>query len=79
MAKETKKTFASEIKEMFKNEEFDKVVFLSFPYIYLEPAIAKSCYDAILKDIGCNLINARTYNELIEVFNNEVEVSGYLL
>ncbi|MDO9097104.1 MAG: hypothetical protein Q7U60_03150, partial [Candidatus Methanoperedens sp.] len=79
VAKETKKTFSSEIKEMFKNEEFDKVVFLSFPYIYLEPAIAKSCYEEILKDIGCNLINARTYDELIEVFNNEVEVSGYAL
>jgi len=82
-AEETKIVFAREIKEMFNRGEYDKLVFLSFPYIkvdfdYFE--IAKSCYSEVLKDLkylGYDLIKAKNFDDLLEE-TNEVERWFYL-
>jgi Mg/Co/Ni transporter MgtE len=72
-AEETKIAFAREIKEIFNKGEYDKLVFLSFPYIDVKLEVAKSCYMEILKDLGFDLIKATDFDALVEEFN-EVEV-----
>ncbi|MCK4244720.1 MAG: hypothetical protein KAX20_03750, partial [Candidatus Omnitrophica bacterium] len=72
-AEETKIAFAREIKEIFNKGEYDKLVFLSFPYIDVKLEVAKSCYMEILKNLGFDLIKATDFDALVEEFN-EVEV-----
>jgi hypothetical protein len=77
-AEETKITFAKEIKEIFNRGDFDKIIFLSFPYIIVEPEIAKLCYQEVVKDLGYS-IKAKDFDDLFKEFN-EVELAevGYL-
>ena len=72
-AEDTKITFAREIKEIFNKGEYDKLVFLCFPYILVNLDVAKSCYNEVLKDLGYDLIKAKDFNDLLEEFN-EVEI-----
>lgn len=77
-AEETKKSFATEIKEMFKMGEYDKLLLLSFTYIGVKNEVAKSCYKDILAELNYDLIQARSFDYLIEEFK-EVEISyGHL-
>lgn len=71
-AENTKIAFAKEIQEIFNKEEYDKLVFLSFPYIGINTRMARLCYEKILIDIGYNLIKAKTFDKLLEDFS-EVE------
>ncbi|MFZ2412523.1 MAG: hypothetical protein WAW23_13205 [Candidatus Methanoperedens sp.] len=73
-AENTKIAFSKEIKEMFKNGEYDSLVFLSFPYIGVSPKVAKLCYNEVLKDLGYGL-KTRNFNDLTEEIN-EVEISN---
>lgn len=72
-AEETKIAFAREIKEIFNKGEYDKLVFLSFTYIGIEPNIAKLYYKEILKDLGYDLVKAKDFDEIIEE-SKEVEI-----
>lgn len=75
-AKDTKIAFGREIKQMFYKGEYDKLVFLSFPYIkvWLEPA--EACYEDILKELDYNSLKAKDFSSLLEEFNNkEIEIT----
>jgi response regulator RpfG family c-di-GMP phosphodiesterase len=54
-SKETKIEFAKEIRELFNKGQYDKIVFLSFPYIGIGIETAKSAYNNCLKDLGYSL------------------------
>lgn len=73
-AEDTKTAFAREIKEIFNQEEYDRLVFLCFPYIGITYELAKPCYEEVLNEIGYSTIKARAFDDLIGEFY-EVEVS----
>jgi len=75
VAEETKTAFAAEIRAMFRREQYDKIVFLSFPYIGIKPELAKTCYSQVLKELGINPIKCREFDDLREEFK-EVEVKS---
>ncbi len=84
-AEETRISFAREIEEMFRKGSYDRIVFLSFPFIQaIGVKIAKSCYLAVLDDmkmLGYDLIRAKDFDALIEEFVRAVEIdtkSGWI-
>ena len=72
-SKETKIEFAMEIKEMFKKRQYDKIVFLSFPFIGAGIETAKSAYNNCLNDIKYNSLDAEEFETLLED-SKEVEL-----
>lgn len=58
---------------MFNRGDYDNIAFLSFSYIGVEEKIARSCYTAVLKDLGY-IIQGRNFDDLIKEFS-EVEIS----
>jgi len=77
-AEETKIAFAREIKEIFNKGLYDRLVFLSFPYIGTNLEVAKPCYQDILrylKDSGYDLIKAKDFDNLVEQYSKKVETS----
>jgi len=76
-SKETKIEFAKEIREMFNKEQYDKIVFLSFPYIGVGIETAKSAYDNCLKDLGYSL-RAKEFETLLEDFKEVESLFGRL-
>ena len=74
-AESTKIAFAREIKEIFHKGGYEKIILLCFPYIKIKFEVAKFTYGEVLKDLGCDLIRAKDFDDLLEEFN-EVEVSS---
>ena len=84
-AEETRISFAREIEEMFRKRSYDRIVFLSFPFIQgIGVEIAKSCYLAVLEDmkvLGYDLIGAKDFDALIEECVHAAEIdtkSGWI-
>jgi len=78
-AEETRIAFAREIKEIFNKGLYDRLVFLSFPYIGTNLEVAKSCYQDILrylKDSGYDLIKAKDFDILVKEYGKEVETES---
>jgi hypothetical protein len=76
-AKETKIEFAMEIREMFDKGQYDKIVFLSFPFIGVRIETAKSAYNNCLKDLGYSL-KADEFETLLEDFKEVEQLFGRL-
>lgn len=84
-AEETRISFAREIEEMFRKGSYDRLVFLSFPFVQATGVeIARSCYLAVLEDmkrLGYDLIRAKDFDALIAEFVHAVEIdtkSGWI-
>ena len=76
-SKETKIEFAKEICEMFKKGQYDKIVFLSFPFIGVGIETAKSAYNDCLKDLGYSL-KGEEFETLLEDFKEVEQLFGRL-
>ncbi|PKP58147.1 MAG: hypothetical protein CVT89_03335, partial [Candidatus Altiarchaeales archaeon HGW-Altiarchaeales-2] len=82
-AEETKIAFGTEITAMFEAKEYEKIVFLSFPYIsdYFNLDFIKKSYGDILKvlnkNYGLDSINAKRFGDVLKFFEKE-EVEVYL-